>query len=92
MVGQTFARLGYPMYLVYPLAIAKALGIIAIISKKSAILKDWAYAGFFFDLVLAFFAHFMVGDGDFFPPVVGIVFLIVSRIYDHKVFGPKELN
>ncbi len=33
------------------------LGLIAIWSNKSATLKEWAYAGFFFNFVLAFLAE-----------------------------------
>ena len=42
-----FQALNYPTYLVYPLATAKILGIIAVLSNKSKLLKEWAYAGFF---------------------------------------------
>ena len=52
-VVQVFTTLGYPAYIVYPLALAKVLGLIAILTKKSQVLKEWAYAGFFFDFVLA---------------------------------------
>jgi len=41
-------------------------------------LKEWAYAGFFFDFVLAFFAHFMVNDGEFAPALVALVLLFTS--------------
>lgn len=47
MVKGFFEELGYPSYLVLPLAIAKILAVVAIISNKSKILKEWAYAGFF---------------------------------------------
>ncbi|WP_369073566.1 DoxX family protein [Ancylomarina longa] len=46
MVSKTFTHLGFPTFLIYPLALAKLLGLIAILSKKSALLKEWAYAGF----------------------------------------------
>lgn len=85
MVGETFITLGYPAYLVYPLAIAKLLGLLAILTKKSAVLKEWAYAGFFFDFLLATGAHLIVGDGDFPGAVMAIVLLVVSYIYDRKV-------
>ncbi len=87
MVSEIFVNLGYPIYIIYPLASAKILGIIAILSKKSSFLKELAYAGFFFNLLFAIFAHLMVGDGEFAPALFGIFFLIVSRIYDQKVFG-----
>lgn len=87
MVSGTFNNLGFPSYLVYPLAIAKILGLIAILSKKSQLLKEWAYAGFFFDFLLAFSAHIVVQDGQFGMALIAIVLLIVSRIYDKKVFS-----
>ena len=89
-VSQVFSSLGYPTYVVYPLAIAKILGVIAILSKKSSTLKEWAYAGFFFDFVLAAAAHLSVGDGEFAPAVVASVVLLVSYFYDKRVFGASS--
>jgi len=86
MVSATFLKLGFPTFVIYPLAVAKLLGLIAILSKKSQLLKEWAYAGFFFDFVLAFFAHIIAQDGEFAPALVAIILLVVSRIYDNKVF------
>lgn len=88
-VRETFVTLGYPAYLVYPLVIAKLLGLVAILTKKSAFLKEWAYAGFFFDFLLALGAHLGVGDGDFPGAVIAIVLLLISYIYDKKVFPAK---
>ena len=85
MVSGFFESLGYPTYLVYPLAIAKILGIIAILSKKSKVLKEWAYAGFFFDAVLATWAHQQAGDG-LGLSAIAIVVILVSRWYDSKLF------
>jgi hypothetical protein len=65
MVAETFTNLGYPTYVIYPLAIAKILGLVAIWTRMSNMLKEWAYAGFFFDFVLALSAHLVVADGDF---------------------------
>ncbi|MDQ2180033.1 DoxX family protein [Marinifilum sp. D714] len=87
MVSATFLKLGFPTFVIYPLAIAKLLGLIAILSKQSKLLKEWAYAGFFFDFVLAFFAHIIAQDGEFAPALVAIILLVISRIYDGKVFG-----
>ncbi|MEM1124494.1 MAG: DoxX family protein [Bacteroidota bacterium] len=77
-VSQVFSSLGYPTYIIYPLAAAKILGLIAIWTDWSKSLKEWAYAGFFFDFVLAFFAHLMIGDGEFAPVIPAIVLLFVS--------------
>lgn len=58
-----FESVNYPGYLVYPLAIAKVLGLVAIWGNFSKWLKEWAYAGFFFDITLAFAAHMVAKDG-----------------------------
>ncbi len=89
MVSETFSRLGYPTYVIYPLAIAKILAVIAILSRKSAVLKEWAYAGLFFDFILAASAHMAVGDGEAAPAMVAAVLLLVSRYFDPKVFGSE---
>ena len=86
MVSQTFLYLGFPVYIIYPLTIAKILGLVAILSRKSNFLKEWAYAGFFFDFVLALSAHWVVNDGEFVPAFVAIVLLIISYRYDKKAF------
>ena len=77
-VSKTFVILGYPAYIIYPLALAKLLALVAIWTNKSKALKEWAYAGLFFDFILAFFAHFMVNDGEFAPALVATVLLMVS--------------
>lgn len=85
MVAETFTKLGYPTYLIYPLASAKILGLIAIWTKKSNTLKEWAYAGFFFDFVLAFVAHLQAQDGEYLPALVAIVLLLVSYILEGQL-------
>ena len=89
MVVDTFERLGYPTYIIYPLAIAKILGLIAIWSRKSTTLREWAYAGFFFDFLLAFTAHLYVKDGEHFAALMAMIFLLVSyysgwKMMDHE--------
>lgn len=84
-VSGMFTNFGYPTYIIYPLAIAKILGVIAIWQTKSQTLKEWAYAGFFFDLILAFFAHYMVSDGEQGASIVGMAFLIGSYYFGKKI-------
>jgi len=81
MVQGFYKHLGFPIWIIYPLAIAKILGVIAIISNKSALLREWAYAGFFFDAVLAFAAHYMVGDGSGGMSAIALVAVVVSRAF-----------
>jgi len=75
-----FTHLGYPTYIVYPLAILKILGLISLWFIKSKTLKEWAYAGFFFDFVLAFTAHIVAEDGGHLTALIAIILLIVSYI------------
>ena len=80
-----FEGFGYPTYIIYPLAIAKLLGLFAIWNLKFKALKEWAYAGFFFDFVLAFFAHYMISDGDQMGAIIAIILLIVSYVFSKKI-------
>ena len=54
--------LGYPIYLMTFLGIAKLLGVIALLIPGFPLLKEWAYAGFTFDMLGAAFSHAYVGD------------------------------
>ena len=70
----------FPAWMVYPLATAKVLGVVAVVSGLSRMLKEWAYAGFFFDGVMAFSAHYMAGDGVASMALFAIITTIGSRI------------
>ena len=87
MVSATFTKLGFPTYIVYPLAVAKILGLIAIWTRKSMMLKEWAYAGFFFDFLLAFAAHLIIGDGEYAGAIVATVLLFTSYFFGKKYYG-----
>lgn len=80
-----FESMGYPTYIIYPLAIAKILGLIAIWGNFSKWLKEWAYAGFFFNAVLAFFAHYMISDGQQMGAVLAIIFVLTSYFTGKEV-------
>ncbi|MGB1206709.1 MAG: DoxX family protein [Chitinophagales bacterium] len=86
-----FTQLGFPSYIIYPLAIAKILGIIAILTKKSKILKEWAYAGFFFEILLAFSAHIAINDKEYLGAVIAMILLMTSYFFDKKVFPQNQI-
>lgn len=86
-VKLVFAALGYPAHIIIPLAIAKILGIIAITTRKSYVLKEWAYAGFCFELILALMAHINANDSDWLGAVIGLLLLFVSYFLQDKAFG-----
>jgi uncharacterized membrane protein YphA (DoxX/SURF4 family) len=73
-------HLGYPLYFLTLLGIWKLLGVIAILVPKFTLLKEWAYAGFFFAMSGAVFSHIASGDAaiELFGPILLIVLTIVS--------------
>ena len=80
-------RLGYPIYLVPFLGVAKLLAITAILIPGFPRVKEWAYAGLVIDLVGAFYSHAAVGDSPaVWAPIIGFLFLIAgSYTYYHKL-------
>ena len=80
-------QLGYPAHIAYVLPITKALGVVAILTRYSKTLKEWAYAGFFFDFVLAALAHYFSGVPSPLPAIVALVLLMTSYALDRKVYG-----
>jgi hypothetical protein len=77
-IADYFESVQYPRYLVYPLAIAKILGLVAIWGNFSISLKEWAYAGFFFDITLAFTAHLIAKDGGESFAIIACISLMIS--------------
>jgi uncharacterized membrane protein YphA (DoxX/SURF4 family) len=56
------ARIGYPAYVMTILGVWKILGFIAILIPRYPRLKEWAYAGIFFDLTGAAISHAASAD------------------------------
>jgi uncharacterized membrane protein YphA (DoxX/SURF4 family) len=84
---QVFHQLGYPVYLVSFLGVAKILGVVAILFPRWPRLKEWAYAGFTFDITGALYSSICIG-----VPVsqwsfllIGYILIFGSYFYYHKV-------
>ncbi|AYZ35736.1 DoxX family protein [Chryseobacterium indologenes] len=75
-----FTNLGYPAYLMTIIGVWKLLGVIAILIPKQLLLKEWAYAGFFFVMSGAVISHLIVGDpaGRTFPAVLLLALVLIS--------------
>lgn len=85
-------HLGYPVYVLTLLGVWKILGVVAVLVPKFPLLKEWAYAGFFFAMSGAVFSHIAVGDAakELFGPVLLIVLTVVSwyfRPADRKLIS-----
>ena len=88
--ADSITHLGYPIYILTILGIWKILGVVAVLMPKFPLLKEWAYAGFFFNMSGAVFSHVAVGDGagEFFGPGLLLVLTVVSwyfRPLDRKI-------
>ena len=73
-------HLGYPVYLLTILGIWKILGVATVLIPKFPLLKEWAYAGFFFIMSGAIFSHLAVGDplSETLPSLLLLVLAMVS--------------
>ena len=75
------AVLGYPYYFMNILGTAKALGVVAILVPGTVRLKEWAYAGFTFTFIGAFFSHSASGQHrEAAMPLVALAIMAVSYL------------
>ncbi|QDW27919.1 DoxX family protein [Pedobacter sp. KBS0701] len=76
-----FSQLGYPLYFMTILGGWKILGVVAVLIPKFTLLKEWAYAGFFFAMSGAVFSHIAIGDTSisaYFGPLLLLVLIVLS--------------
>ena len=73
-------ELGYPDYFAVILGVWKVLGGIAVLVPRCPRLKEWAYAGMFFDLTGASASHFASGDpaAKIATPLALLIFIVAS--------------
>ncbi|MFI5171508.1 MAG: DoxX family protein [Chitinophagales bacterium] len=73
-------QLGYPVYFLTILAVWKILGVIAVLVPKFPLIKEWAYAGFFFAMTGAIFSHIASQSAvsEMFPSMLLLILAIVS--------------
>lgn len=74
------AALGYPAYLLTLIGIWKLIGTVVLFLPRTPLLKEWAYAGFFFLLTGALFSHIAVehSAAELFPAGLLLVMLVLS--------------
>jgi uncharacterized membrane protein len=80
-------QLGYPLYLLSILGVWKVLGVVALLVPKAPLLKEWAYAGFFFAMSGAVVSHMVMGQ-PVHEVIPSLVLLIVTLISWY--FRPAE--
>lgn len=78
--NEIVSNLGYPLYMLSILGIWKILGVITILMPRFLLLKEWAYAGFFFAMSGAAVSHFVVGQSltDALPSLILLTVTVLS--------------
>lgn len=82
--------LGYPVYFIQFISVAKMLGSTAILIPTHKSVKEWAYAGLFFDLGGAIYSGIAVA-GNFDPMMLTMLAWILPGIVSYW-FWKKKLN
>jgi hypothetical protein len=92
--ADSIIHLGYPIYFLTILGVWKILGVVTVLIPKFPLLKEWAYAGFFFAMSGAVFSHIASGSvKEIFPPLLLLVLTAVSwyfRPADRKTISVNQ--
>ena len=86
-------ELGYPVYFLTILGVWKLLGVVAVLVPRFPLVKEWAYAGFFFAMSGAMLSHIAAGSGrEILPSLLLLVLTLISwyfRPADRKLISIK---
>ena len=72
-------HLGYPVYLLTIVGVAKLLGVVAILQTRYTTIKEWAFAGFAFNFIGGAASRAFVGDsiGEVIFPIIMFGVLLI---------------
>lgn len=94
-------KLGYPPHFIYFLGVAKLLGVAVLLTPNKLLrLKEWVFAGLFFDIIFAFLSklavlNFAAGiDAIIASIMVGVTYAMFRKLYAAKyvIAGTTEVN
>ncbi len=79
-VDKITRQLGYPVYILTIIGVWKLLGVVAVLMPRFPLLKEWAYAGFFFAMSGAAISHIAMHHGmsDIFPSLLLLLLTVAS--------------
>ncbi len=79
-VVQDVRSIGYPTYVLYIVGVWKVLAVPALLWPRLPRLREWAYAGVFFEMSGAVASHVLVGDpiGQYAAPLAFTFLTLVS--------------
>ncbi|WP_343609044.1 DoxX family protein [Chryseobacterium oranimense] len=84
-------QLGYPAHFIYILGVFKLSGILVLLLPNRLLrLKEWVFAGMFFDIIFAFFSKIAVlGFAAAIDAVIAFTVLSVTYIMFRKLYSPE---
>lgn len=94
---ESMTTLGYPVYFVTILGLCKIVGVVVLLIPKFPLLKEWAYAGFFFMMSGAVYTHVAAGNSisEIFPSLLLLILTVASwyfRPSDRKIISVNQLK
>ena len=97
LVWDITLKLGYPPYFIYVLGVAKLLGIaVLLIPGKLLRLKEWVFAGIYFDIIFAFTSKVNVlglastADAIIAFIMVTVTYTMFRKVYPATYFKPDN--
>lgn len=84
-------QLGYPPHFIYILGVFKVSGVLVLLLPNRLLrLKEWVFAGMFFDIIFAFFSKIAVlGISTTLDAVIAFSVLSVTYIMFRKLYSPE---
>ncbi|MCW1961596.1 DoxX family protein [Chryseobacterium viscerum] len=84
-------QLGYPPHFIYILGVFKISGILVLLLPNRLLrLKEWVFAGMFFDILFAFFSKIAVlGFSSTIDAMVAFSVLTITYLMFRKLYSPE---
>lgn len=80
--------MGYPVYFIQFISVAKLLGVVAILIPGLNRVKEWAYAGLFFDITGAIYSG-VASAGKFDPLMLTLLIWVIMGILSYYFWHKK---
>lgn len=84
-------QLGYPPHFIYILGVFKVLGVIVLlVPNKLLRLKEWVFAGMFFDITFAFFSKIaVIGFPSTIDAIIAFTILSITYFMFRKIYSSE---
>lgn len=94
VVWDITVKLGYPAHFIYILGVAKVSGVLVLLTPNRLLrLKEWVFAGVFFDIIFAFFSKLAVfGFAATTDAIIAFIMVSVTYIMFRKLYSATYSN